>query len=165
MTYEPISLDKEEAVEAFQTLTQLADPKKTVIPWRQMPQPPNSDSGIKQITLLMSEEITAGLIGSYYPGSIEIHLLGHVDKGGYAKAYLRVSPDKAVANYSDELIDHMHFMDGSYLDYEGKSVIKLLYDTLLNIYQTIEGRQMNQAQKNNELPTISNSMEAADNTN
>lgn len=142
MTYEPISLNKDVATETFQMLTQFADPEKTAIPWRQWHQPPNADGHwITQITLLMPEEITAGLIGSYDSGSIEIHLLGHVNKGGSAKAYLRVSPDKAVANYLDEQINHKHFMDSSYLDDEGKSVIKSLYDTLLDIYQTIEGRQ------------------------
>ena len=142
MTYEPINLDKGEAVEAFQMLTQLADPEKTAIPWRQWNQPPNADGRwTKQITLLRPEEITAGSISSYDSGSIEIRLLGYVDKGGHAEAYLRVSPNKAVANYSDDLIKHMHFMDGTELDDEGKLVIKSLYDISLDIYQTIEERQ------------------------
>ena len=142
MTYEPINLDHGEAVEAFQMLTRLADPEKTAIPWRQWNQPPNADGRwTKQITLLRPEEITAGLIGSYDSGSIEIRLLGSVNLVGSAEAYLRVSPDKAVANYFDEQINHMHFMDGTELDDEGKLVIKSLYDISLDIYQTIEERQ------------------------
>lgn len=166
MTYEPISLNRDVATEAFQMLTQFADHEKTAIPWRQWHQPPNADGRwITQITLLRPEEITAGLIGSYDPGSIEIRLLGSVNLGGSAEACLRVAQDKAAANYTDGLIDHRHFMDGADLDDEGKSVIKSLYDTLLDIYQTIEGRLINLAQKNNEPPTISNDIESADNTN
>ena len=163
MTYEPINLGHVGAVEAFQTLTQF----ETAIPWRQWHKPPNADGRwITQITLLRPEEITEGLIGgSYDPGSIEIRLLGSVNLVGPAEAYLRVSADKAVAHYSDELINHRHFMDGADLDDEGKSVIKSLYGTLLDIYQTIEGRLINRAQKNNEPPTIINSMGASDNTN